>query len=311
MRFVLHDHQGKGAHLAQLLISTGMWIQVGGGQADLLLIDHDVPGWHREIIKAHKFTGGKVVMYPHGAMPIVSWDGMFPPSELVDLTLTPAWGQAEVLRRYGYPGAVEVLGWSLCEVLPFEPVKKIRTVLFAPVHPTGGQLHPAMMAENRAAFEQLLGLDVTLIVRHVDRDVKRSGLVRVDRPQVIYQASDMSLEGALAAIRLADVVVARGTLAYLAVALGKPVVFFGQNVRPWDRIGDQYVYAQHWEAYRELVHFPFDLADGEAGAVLQESAASGAAVAGWKERFIGEPVNGFVFAEGMHRLVQEAAGVMA
>lgn len=302
MRFVLHDHQGKGARLGRELRAAG-WKEVPGGAADLLLIDHDVPGFHRQVIEAHRANGAKVVLYPHGAMPIVSWDGIFEPSGLVDLTLTPADGQAVVLHRYGYPGPVAVAGWSYCDLRPFQPVRREGPVkvLFAPFHPTNEGLHAPAKDANARAFEALLQVPgLTLVVRHGDRQLEHSGLWEV--PGVIYHAMDRELGGALEDIARADLVVASGTPGYLAVALGKPTVFFGQEVHPWDTVNGEVKYAQHWEAYRDLVRFPFALDDGPAGEVLAEAGRTDAGVRGWRETFIGEPLDGTRFVRLMEQV---------
>lgn len=298
MRFTLHDHQGKGDAFRTALLAAG-WLETPG-PADLLLIDHDVPGFHRQTIEAHAAQGAKVVLYPHGAMPLVSWDGLFEPSGLVALTLTPAPGQRDVLGWYGYPGPTAVVGWSMCPLRKFRPGPEPRTVLFAPYHPTNGDLHPAAQEANARTFAALLAYaPETLVVRY--SELETSGLWDVEG--VVYHEMDLNLAGALDDIARADLVVATGTLAYLAVASGKPTVFFGQEVCPWEKTSTGYRYAQLFMEYCDFLRFPVHYDGGPLGPYVEAAFTEGPEVREWKARFIGPPFNPAHFVKMMTRVV--------
>ena len=131
------DHHRESARLVEALVRAGH-ILVPGPPADLLLIDLDPPEFgYRQFIDRFADQGAKVLLYPHGAGPLLVYDGLYEPYERVDGNLVIGPGQAELMRRMEYPHPTHAIGWTLCEQRPFRPAADVRNVLFAPTHPNG------------------------------------------------------------------------------------------------------------------------------------------------------------------------------
>ncbi|MFL5883896.1 MAG: methyltransferase domain-containing protein [Thermoleophilaceae bacterium] len=298
MRVAIRDHQGKAAPYALALTAAGHEVVPVTEPADVLLIDHDVPApGYLPVIESQAAAGAKIFLYPHGAYPILSWDGIHPVSDLVHGNFVIGEGHAEVMRRYEYPHPLHVAGWPYGEVLPFQPCADARRILFAPSHPSGDGYMPEVERElNRLVFDELLSLGVELTVRHIGT-LEQNGLERVEG----VRYSEGRMVNAFEEIDASQAVVSCvGTFPYLAVARGKPTVFYGQDVRPNDdgdlRAEREPRYALHWDRYRDYMRFPFDAADGPIGELISEAAADEGPIREWKRLFIGDPFdpNGFV-----------------
>jgi hypothetical protein len=65
-------------------------------------------------------------------------------------------------------------------------------------------------------------------------------------------------------IREADLVVGHQTYAYMAVALGKPVLMMGEEIPP--RCGnraDGFEFVKHWDDYKDYLMYPLDILNTE------------------------------------------------
>ena len=291
MKVQIRDHQDKARALREALIKGGH--EIVHRNADILLIDFDGPIAHypKTIERAYE-EGADVYLYSHGAHPITAWDGIWTPSERVSAYLAQTPGQKHVMEAYGYPYPIHVIGWHYCQQRPFQPTAG-RKVLFAPWHPQGtGYLPPDGRRANAEIFDKLAQLDtIQLKVRHVG-PLEWNCIPEIDG--VEYEPSDKTLAGSIASILASDVVVSYGTLAYLAVALGKPTIMYGQDCMPYDGYSEETLrYVKHWEKYRDLMHYPHD-ADGLGVYGLNFLIHTGAQVEAtkWRQEFIGEQFDG-------------------
>lgn len=294
MRIQVVNHQDKADVLAAAILAAGH--EIVTDNADLLLIDFDgqLAHYPRTIERAYE-QGADVYLYSHGGHPLTAWDGIWTPSDKIAGYLAQTPGQKHVMEAYGYPHPISVIGWHYSELLPFKQTAGKR-ILFAPWHPQGtGWLIEEGKEANRGIFEQLLKLpDIELTVRYVYR-LEDNNIPFVDG--VRYEASNRTLTGAAEAIKGADVVVSYGTFAYLAVALGKPMVMFGQNCRPYDGYSEETKrYVKHWEAYREMMHYPHDASDlGDLGFDWLLRYGCQTEAAKWREEFIGKAFDASAF----------------
>ncbi len=301
MKIGLILNNGKGAYLQQRLVEAGHEITEMVEGTDLLLVDCDWSWAHPRpaIIDAVEAEGGLVAQYPHGGQPVVqAYDGLATPDPRVRLRLEHGPGSIELARMYGGMEEVERLdqaatGWLFSPTREFEPGREIRNVLFAPMHPNieglkggmNGHVDPAPAA-NAPAYRQLIesGYDVTV---SLVGPYFASGLFPHPRVTVVSN-TEMSFQQSFQLVEQADAVVGEGTMAALAVALGKPTVMLGQM--PYaDFIDGHYQEADHAARDFDYVRYPLDLADASLGELLEQAIHDeDGVVAEWRARFIGD-----------------------
>ena len=316
LKIAVQEHRGMSRSLAQALFGAGHRA-AHGDDADVLLIDIDPPALadryelpvfsHRLVIDHYKSIGAKVVIYPHGIYPALAYDGLFEPDENVDVRLVPAAGYAEFLRRVECPGEVHVIGWSLCDLMPFTARRDVRRVLFAPLHPGGSGDSPieAYCEANSAIFERLLTAPWHLTVRLIGTP-EHNGLWRADGVKFVPGGVDRGLND----IHEADAVVAgAGTFPALAIARGVPTVIYSH--------GEQVMYGLPGELptrplrpdrYAEYIRYPFDPDDGPLDEVVHAAARSEDPIVTWKRRFIGEPFDQAAAVAVVERTVRDLPG---
>lgn len=292
MKIQVNDYQKKASLLVKALKDAGH--EIVKSWPDVLLIDVDFPVSHypRIIEKAYS-EGARVVLYSHGAPVITAWDGIWEPSDYVSKYFAQSPGQKHIMEQYSYPYPIDVIGWHYCKTKPFKEADKIETILFAPWHPhSDGWLMPQARRLNTQVYAQLVDMQLDmpykLLVRHV-RTVAQNGLAQND--SVEYQYSDMSIEGAVKAIDSVDVIVTNmGTLACLAVARGKPLVVYGQDICPHDGYNIETLrYVNNWDLYKDYLRYPFDISDKKPRATQNIiKMAAGVEAHGWREKFIGD-----------------------
>lgn len=312
--FYISAHQGKERRFAAALEAAGYTRCVSGGAPDIrmALFDHDIgpggSGWRMGLEELHA-RGVGIFLFPHGARPMLQWDMGFPCFPHTRCNLVIGQGHAEVMRAYGYPIRTEVVGWPYCEQRPFtpkEPNGKVK-VLFAPTHPNGnGFLHETDRRWNREALSKLLqtpGIELT--VRHIKR-IDLSGLWKAPGARYVLGRTDGSVDD----IDRADVVVAHQTYAWLAAARGKPLIMHGDLSTPHSGgRHESMVWAQHYEAYRELMRYPLEAESANDGRQMREMiehAMSEDVGAQWRQRFIGEAMDGKKVVEIIEKYLEES-----
>ena len=303
LTFAVFDHQRKGRALGQALQDAGH-LSVDTPRADVLLIDFDAPYAHPrpQLIEECVEHGGIVLVYPHGAYPTCQYGSSLTADPRVTAQLVQGPGIAEVYRRLGMTVPVHVVGWYYCPLLPFQPVEKIRRVLFCPAHPSGvGYLCDEMKAENARVFETLLAFGAELQVTLLGTP-EMNGLWY--EPNVVYRASDLNLQWG--DIDQADLVVAEGTKAYLAVARGKPVVMLAQDYAPRGDLDPSPI--PGWDELCPMMKYPlaFDDLDSFFHEQATVACAGSAEVTEWRARMIGEPWQPAEFVQLVERLYEES-----
>lgn len=301
MKIAVSDHQNKARHLIAALQEAGHEILPRDKPADALLIDFDGPtGHYGRTIEMQYSYGAVIFVYSHGAAPMVAYDGIWQPSDKVSAYLAQAPGQKLVMETYGYPHPIHVIGWHYCKPRPFQPVEQVKRVLFGPWHPHANDyLHPERRNANQRVYNTLLEQAYDLTVRHI-RPLYANGLDEVEGVKYVRGYTDNTLED----IDAADLVVAEGTLAYLAIARGKPVIMFGQNVQPLDGYHDDMIgYVDNWDSYADLMRYPYDYDDGDFGELVDR--ARRFEPLKWKERFIGQPLDAEWFGNYIDLLTHE------
>ena len=295
------DHQNKSAAYREALAAAGYAFTDRDNVQGVRFYLSDAD-WRMGMMDQAHGRGIPVFLYPHAARPMVQYDGCVQPNP-VKAMFTHAEGGAEIMKRIGYPYPVEVVGWSFSEVRPFQSVKKIESILFAPIHPNAnGYLNEVDKDLNRKTLRILLKYcretGISLSMRYIGSlaDCGLSAVVAAHQGE--FEMHQGKKTNSWDDIEKHDIIVSHQTFAYSAVALGVPTVMMGEDVAP--RSGNSeagFRYVDHWEDYREYLMFPLDILNGDPAKVLKTAAKGSKAVEDWKKRFIGEPFDGSAFVE--------------
>lgn len=296
--FYVYNHQGKAGAFVEALLSHG-WTQTKEQtKANIILSDMDITSRGRTLEELSRM-GKKVFLYPHGAIPAIFYDfDGYKPSKAVSAHFVPAPGHLEVMRAYGYPAPLEVIGWHLSPVRKFTPRREIRRILFAPIHPNNNGFLSRIDREInsksfRAARTIAAGEGASLTVRYLG-DLRINGLWRAGGVAFIQGKPDLSV----GEIERSDLVIAHHTFAYMAVALGVPTLMMGEDEAP--RLGDReerLLRARSWDKYRDLMRYPLDILDGDPFDLAVRAAGSDSDILQWRERMIGKPFDPALFVE--------------
>lgn len=284
MNFCAYDHQGKARFLTSALLAHGHQ-PTRASAADLLLLDIDDPDApiRGDLIDA---CPGAVLLYPHDALP--TYHGFYEPDPRISGQLVHGPGTASLIDALGLERSVHVLGWSYSPVVPFAAPKRVERVLFGPIHPCGsGALDDVYRDENRRVFDALRALDLELTVQMFGTP----GMNGLPAPwQVRFVESSLAVDWM--EIDRADLVVADGTFACLALARGKPVIMFGQSLPSLDGHDRPRL---DGNARVRVPCYPVDFADGPLPDLF--AAACADIGAGWREEYVGGPFDPAAFAD--------------
>lgn len=268
MRVAFYDNGGKGQRIATALIAAGHELHDTDG--DVAVIDHEHQ--HQALCDRHE----TVVLYPHGGNPQLDWDGHLDPHPHTRLHLVHGPGHAEVMAAYGYPVRCVPVGWCYGPLAPMREPCEPRRVLFGPAHEIGtGYLSEPLRALN-------LETEIELRAEGFEVSVRTNGGLGFDD------------------IDRADVVVADGTLAHLALARGVPTVMLGGGLCP-DLGHTAPVFPASWASYAPLMAYPFTTESGPLGEAVRAAAADPGAVGEYRRRFVGGPFD----ADLVVRLIEE------
>ncbi len=288
MRFHALDVQGKSKMLTRTLLDAGHE-ESTPAQADLLLIDIDDPDAPRRG-RLIEQCAGKVMLYPHGGMPS-TYHGFYEPDDRIDIQLVHGAGGARLVSELGRQ--VATVGWSYSPMLPLKTVVAPARVLFGPTHPYGsGKLDQQDKKMNLHVYEILRESGLAVEVQMFGTAVA-NGL-----PQGVNgYRSTLMLDWA--AVDRAELVVAEGTLACLAMARGKPVIMFGQDLEPTD---------EHSRPVRgpviKVPRYPIDIDDGDLDELI-DAACNGVGES-WRHKFVGGPFDRAAFLNAVDSLLAVA-----
>lgn len=297
MRICALDLHHKSAYLMHMLQERGFEFSPYADFFDyeLLLVDTDhplsppVPLKHN-IVKECVKKGIPVVIYPHGGPPDLDLDGLRKSNIPVSCQLAHGEGHAEINRRFGCARRIEVVGWMFGPVAPrsphvlSSPGPNIESILFAPIHPwaDGKGILPPHRALNQRAYKAFLEHPAERkVVRMFGEDAPNGVFERVDG--VEYTQSDLSAVTVFNLVQQFDAIISYGTLAYIALSLGKPVaMIYGYPPHASD---DGKVEAAHFSEYADYTRYPASVGD----APLDDLFAMD--VSEWKRLFVGEQLD--------------------
>lgn len=304
--FYMRDNKSAGLPFANALIHAG-YERIendtpesglphdlpGMRKADFFLLDHDwsyrkSTQWDASIKERPTF------IYPHTPYSWFLWDGILP-TQRVCCNFVVSEGAKEAMRLYGYKRPVEVIGFSNCEIQPFKPMDGTK-LLFAPAHPVHDGKFPrpeGLQRVQRATHHIIKHLDYfeSVTVRWHGKTLRDCGLEEFAGKPVNLENVDVYgmptiREHALAAIARADLVVSESTFGYMAVASGKPTIFYGYDDRkiPDSREG----LAKSYNRYKHIFHFPLSFEEMDIADILYIRKAPHPHIENWKLENIGK-----------------------
>jgi len=307
-RFYVTVHQDKAKPYIDALVEKGWRPDSRVRRCAFLLMDVDAKAY-RERIEMMWARRVPAFVYPHAGPPSLFGDiEGYEPSRRVKARFVPAAGHVEVMRAYGYPGKIIVVGWSWCPIRAYNS-REIKRILFMPIHPNSNHFLSARDKKlNVAAFERAwkiaTELNAHLVVRHL-LDLKDNGLTSACGCTAEYKMGLPSIKEALKEIERADLAIAHHTPAYLAVASGVTTLMIGEHETPL--IGgrdDQLYYALHWNDYKDLMTYPLDiLTADDPTEMARQAAVSDRLISDWRERMIGEPFNKRTFVDNLEAML--------
>jgi hypothetical protein len=258
-------------------------------RADCLFYEY-CKGKHQFIYD--KFFGKKpTFIYPHTPYSWWIWDGLYEPvPACCNFVTTDAAKNA--MAAYGYPYRVESIGFTRARVRKFSPTDG-KTILFAPNHPTGAKgklIRDEDYIIAKQSFERIISMAPKfkqIIVRY-GGSLLGSGIWDPKISNIILRKSDMTTPGTQKAIEAADIVIARGTLAYISVAMGKPTIgpYLPENAHPYSHKGD----TKSFDKYR-WIQYPVNLNDVTDDQIIEFAKYPNREVETWKEQNIGRNFN--------------------
>ena len=312
LKFAYYPNRDKGEVYLNTLLESGLYEQTPrAANADFLLSDYEgrCPSDISSILKRGKCA----FIYPHAALTFISYDGMYRSDLGVTGNFVPSYGQRKVMWQYGYKCPVYLAGWSYSPVLPFKPIKDnpIR-ILFAPNHSIltsrrrfSSSYWDKKWGQNKDVFNKLVRVpNSSLTVYHSGDIYKDNNLPKLP-DKITYIKSDLSIKKSVEMIGSGeyDLVVGFDTFAWIAIAMGVPTVFFGQDLQ-WEGVLGK---AKHWNDYKDFIHYPYDILDPKfTTSDLYEALRSDTKIIQWKEAFIGHPFDKNNFLGHIHLALELA-----
>jgi len=255
-------------------------------EADFFLIDCEGRDVKRDKL-LERLNGRPVFIYPHTPLTSWLWDGVYEPIPVARNFVFSSAAE-DVMEAYGYPYPVEVVGFTRCEILPYQPTSGTR-LLFVPARPRkdGGKhaeldlsvLH--FILSNQKHFESITICTIRDYAFPDLKDTSRIKVIRTDPKAVPSPTQDM-----VDRIDNADIVIGVHTTGALAVARGKPTIFYGQQFPPDTVTGCT---PAHYDTYGDLLRFPVTIEEMTIKDVLDVRKFDCPRVEEWKQMNIGSP----------------------
>jgi len=265
-------------------------------EADFLLIDEEREA-SLDLIETATKNGVPIFIYPHGASEEIVWDGIRK-SYPVRANFVFGEGQKRTMEAYGYKYPIIVVGWPYSEILPFHPCEP-RTILFAPSHVVSTGYPRTDFESNPIVVEQLLALSGNydkLIVRLGGTPEEHNLAGFWNSQKIIWQQAILKIRRSIQAIKEVDLVISIHTFGYIAVALGKPTLFYMQDIPPHD-IDPEYVLS--FGKYKDFRMFPANF-DGKWETLLSVTRHN-EKVEEWRRQFIGRSFDKRLFLNTIER----------
>lgn len=262
--------------------------------ADFILADKEPADLRRRQHLERMILGKPIFFYPHTPYSYWLWDRWLDPMP-VQCNFVTGSGAVKGMRSYGYPYRVESIGFSRCEVKPFQPTKRTRLLYTTPrtlFWKTGItadlEIHNKVMdwiIGYRKSFESIT-INYSNSMAEVCCDpFTKYGFKFVD----IGNSHLLSARTALDAFENADIILGCNTAGYVALAIGKPAIL--ANNYPGVPGNSATGCGDHWDLYKSHYEFPVSLFDMTVDDLLAVRVKIDSSVEKWKSMNIGENFN--------------------
>ena len=260
--------------------------------ADFLLYDSEGVGGRFKVKEAF-LKKGVGFIYPHTPLTCYLWDGIYKPLP-VACNFVSGRGQRACMKAYEYPYRVESVGFSRCEVLPFQRARG-NNLLFVPARPRRD--HGRQEVLDRAALDFIIKYrsdfdSVTCCRIDGQFEEYKDGDHRIHFMTTIPSISFSPANDMIQRIDNHDIVIAVTTPAALAVARGKPTIMYGQNKTPETLTGNK---AKSYEKYRDVYAYPHSLEAMTIQDVMNLAESGSTQMEQWKKNHIGGNFNAEAF----------------
>lgn len=300
MRFYINNYQLKSAAFRNALLEAGHIED--DINPDVILFDRDwyIHNDNKPRPETLKYPNATLMVYPHSALPPWWYDGLVPLQDRVKCVFVIGEGHKRAMNIINPHARVEVTGWPWCEVKPFR-ANEIRNILFAPIHPAGGRLRPEAFEANQSIMRDLKSLcsKYHVTIRFIESRI-RQGLSRHEAFHWIRGVPDNSTDD----IDNADLVIAEGTMMYLAAARGKLVIGINQHLPcRANKMSEQYT-PKNWHKYGDDIAYPINY--GEAP-ILELFERALIEQTQWRKDFVGDKMDPIKFAGKVENVWKETA----
>jgi len=253
--------------------------------ADFLLFDHESRG-RRRVTKEKFLEKHKGFIYPHTPLTYWLWDGVYNPLP-VACNFVSAPGAKLSMESYGYPYPIEVVGFPRCEVLPFQKTDGKR-LLFVPARPRKDKGRQEILDNQALSFvREYASYFESVTICRLDgqfpnlKDGDFGMRVITTNPRQSKNPAQEMIER----IDKSSLVISTTTPAALAVARGKPTVFYGETSIPETITG---LPPKSYKLYKDIHRFPVTLESMSIVDVLGQCKYTNPSVEKWKEDNIGK-----------------------
>lgn len=281
--YFVQSYQHKARPLAMALKQAGF--VPSHGSPDVALFDRPVTP------KAEFYNrkGAAIMEYPHSALPPWWYDGIEEFPDYVKCVFVVGEGQKEAMKTIEPKANVQVCGFPWAKQLPFQK-KPVKRILFAPIHPSRTAIRPEAKEVNRRIQEALLQLDGYQVTCRTLGDRSLQGIKEPTSMKMVRAGPD----GKTQHIDNADLVIAEGTMLFLAVARGKPAIGINQSVVNRYNYDSDENEPKNWDNYNGYFRYPIDFDDAPLSELIEY--AAGGEQLEWRQRCL-PPFNGENFAE--------------
>jgi hypothetical protein len=301
MKFHVTPYQHKSEPYRAALLEAGH--EEDNVNPDIILVDRDwfIANDKEPRDEVLRYPNAVVTVYPHSALPPWWYDGLVKLQDYVKCVFVIGEGQKRAMQIIAPHAWVETTGWAWSELVPFQPPAQVKKILFAPIHPAGGRLRHEAIDANAAITKDLArlaesGYDVT--IRYMGSRF-RQGVRRCEKIRFIQGVADGSTKD----IDEAELVIAEGTMLYLAVARGKPSIGINQHI-PTRANKKCELYTPHrWREYGDGIAYPINYGSAPIEDLMRR--AISVECAEWRRDFIGDKLCPQDFAAKVEKIWKE------
>ena len=272
------------------LIGAGYIETLEPDQADFIVHDAVHPNLGQYLLTKPNF------ITPHTPQSAWLWDGVLEDRIPVSCNFVNGEASRQVMKAYEYPYRVEVVGFNRCPLHSFNCTLG-NDLLIIPSHSLQNRQYTypnyidwvlmtlRFVLKNRSVFSKItLCWDETRFDSTVMDEMRKKGFIII--PTNPYRDSE-PLKHMMDRMNEADLVMACGTAGCVAVAMGRPTVFFSELGPPRSFPKD----ALHYERYHHLLRYPLAAENMTIDEILAVRTAQDPRVRHWRDQVLGVEFN--------------------